>query len=322
MTSNNLLYLSRACLEDLSIETVEVRDAVEHLIRGRAESKAWNAPKAAIHPGEGRLFLAMLAVSDDPPFAAVKSLGLNPRNSARGLDNISALVTLLDSDTGRPLAVMDGNWITEVRTAGLSAVAASKLAKEDSSVAAFIGCGVQARGHLRAFADLFPLREIRAFGRGSANRDALCAMAEELGLSAVASASAGDAIAGADLVITSVPESPQLVPFLDPDWLEPGAFAAITDLARPWLPEGMERIDCLVIDDLEQESQMPDPMVRRDHIAGDLTGLVTGGVSGRSSADERTAFVFRGLALGDLALAALCYQRARASAFPSMDEHS
>jgi hypothetical protein len=57
-------------------------------------------------------------------------------------------MTFLDSETGLPLALIDGNWVTEKRTAGLSAVAAKRLARNDSVSAGFIGCGVQARGHL------------------------------------------------------------------------------------------------------------------------------------------------------------------------------
>ena len=70
---------------------------------------------------------------------------------------------LLDSQTGLPLAVIDGNWVTARRTAGLSAVAAKRLARPDSASIAFIDCGVQARNHLDAFCDIFPLREVRAF---------------------------------------------------------------------------------------------------------------------------------------------------------------
>jgi ornithine cyclodeaminase/alanine dehydrogenase len=243
----------------------------------------------------------------------VKSLILNPRNRERGLPDINAVVTLLDSDTGLPLAVLDGNWITAVRTAGLSAVAAKRLARPGASVAAFIGCGVQAHSHLQAFSALFPLQEIRAFGRGAANRDALCRAAEKLGLAAVASNTAREAVRDADLVISSVTYSPQLVPFVDARWLRPGVFATVTDLAAPWLPDGMSAFDRIVIDDLEQEAHMPKPLVDPALVAGDLTGLVTGDVPGRRSDGEKTVFVFRGLALGDLALAALAYTRARES---------
>jgi len=312
-THDSLLYLSHSVLQDLALTTEEVIASIEHLIRGRARGTMWNAPKAVIQPPDGRYMMATLSAADDPPFLAVKSAILNPHNRERGLPDINAAVTLLDSTTGLPLAIVDGNWVTAVRTAGLSAVAAKRLARPDASTAAFIGCGVQAHSHLRAFASLFPLKRIRAFGRGGANRDALCQTAEKMGLSAVASATARDAVRDAELIVTSVTLSPQLVPFLDARWLPAGCFATVTDLAASWLPDGMPAFDRIVIDDLEQEAQMPKPLVDPALIAGDLKGLVNGEVAGRRSGDEKTAFVFRGLALGDLALAALAYQRARAS---------
>lgn len=303
------VYLSHSTLESLNLRTEDVVASIEHLLRGRSQSQVWNAPTAVITPPDGRYMMATLSAADDPPFLAVKALLLNPRNRERGLSDIHALVTLLDSNTGLPLAIMDGNWITAVRTAGLSAVAAKRLARPEASVAAFIGCGVQARSHLRAFAALFPLREIHAFGRGSANRDALCQVAQTMGLTAIASETARAAVHDADLVVTAVTLSPQLVPFLDARWLKPGVFATVTDLAASWLPEGMAAFDCVVIDDLEQEAHMPVPLVDPRLVVGDLTGLVQGDIPGRCSATERTAFVFRGLALGDLALAALAYQQ-------------
>ena len=120
-----------------------------------------------------------------------------------------------DSVTGIPLAVIDGNWITAVRTAGLSAVAAKRLANPVATVAAFIGCGVQAKSHLRIFAELFPLKEIRVFGRGRKKRDAMCRGAEDLGLSAVDCSTAQETVSDADLVLSSVPLSHEIKPFLD-----------------------------------------------------------------------------------------------------------
>ncbi|MCL4297205.1 MAG: ornithine cyclodeaminase family protein [Anaerolineae bacterium] len=309
-TDSRPSYLSQTTLQGLALTPDEVVESIERLIRGRSQARAWNAPKAVIQPPDGRYMMATLSAADDPPFLAMKSLIFNPRNRERGLPDINAVVILLDSDTGIPLAVMDGNWVTAVRTAGLSAVAAKRLARPDASVAAFIGCGVQAQSHLQAFAALFPLQEIRAFGRGSANRDALCQAAEKLGLAAVASETAREAVQDADLVITSVTFSPQLAPFLDARWLQPGAFATMTDQAASWVADGMPAFNRIIIDDLEQEAQMPEPLVDPALVAGDLTGLVNGDIPGRRSAEEKSAFVFRGLALGDLAVAALAYQRA------------
>ncbi len=312
MTRNaEILYLARRTLEGLGLSTASVVAGIEHLIRERARSRAWSAPKSAVYRGEGRLFMSMLAAADDPPFAAVKSLGLNPRNPERGLPAIGALITLLDGDTGLPAAVMDGSWITAVRTAGLSAVAAKRLARPASAVAAFVGCGAQALSHLEAFAETFPLEEVRAFGRGAASRDALCRSAAGLGLKAVASASARQAVEGADLVVTSVPEAPDLVPFLDPSWLKPGAFVSSIDLGRSWPAEGWPLLDRIVIDDLELEAAMARPMLAPELVGGDLAGLVTGSLPARRSDTARIAFVSRGLALADLALAALAYERAR-----------
>ncbi len=294
----------------MALTTDEVIERIERLIRGRSRARAWNAPKAVIQPPDGRYMMATLSAADDPPFLAVKSLIFNPRNRERGLPDINAVVTLLDSDTGVPLADLDGNWITAVRTAGLSAVAAKRLARPDASVAAFIGCGVQAHSHLQAFSALFPLKEIRAFGRGTANRDAFCQAASKLGLSPVSSTTAREAVRGADLVITSVTFSPHLVPFLDPRWLQPGTFVTMTDQAAPWVADGLAAFHRIVVDDLEQEAQMPKPLVDPALVAGDLMGLVNGEITGRGSDEEKTAFVFRGLALGDLAVTALAYQRA------------
>ncbi|MBX9637587.1 MAG: ornithine cyclodeaminase family protein, partial [Nitrosomonas sp.] len=266
--------------------------------------------KAVITPPDGRYMMATLAAADDPPFLAVKALVLNPDNPKNGLASINSLVTLLDSRSGLPLAVLDGNWVTAVRTAGLSAVAAKRLARPDASVAAFIGCGVQAHSHLQALAALFPLTEIRAFGRGTTSRDTFCRSAEKMGLTAVASETAREAMHDADLIVTSITLSPQLVPFLDARWLKPGVFVTMTDLAAPWLQESMAAFDRIIVDDLEQEASMDKPLVDPALVHGDLTGLVTGDAAGRCTADERTAFVFRGLALGDLAVAGLAYQRA------------
>lgn len=300
----------RAC-RALGVETADVVESIERLIRDAARGKAWNAPKSVLSAADGRYMMATLCASDDPPLMAVKSLMVSPVNHRRGLDSINAAVVLHDGDTGLPLAVVDGNWVTVVRTAGLSAVAARYLARPDARVAAFIGCGVQADGHLDAFRDLFPLAEVRAAGRGRENRDRFLARAESMGLAAVAHERPEAALDGADLVVTSLPLSYRGAPFLDAAQVAHGAFCAVTDLAIPWKRESMSAFDRVIIDDLEQERKMDRPLVAQTLIDGDLAGLVTGLTRGRSHPGQRCAFVFRGLALGDLAVAALAWRRYR-----------
>jgi ornithine cyclodeaminase/alanine dehydrogenase len=309
--AENIPYLSGETLAGLGITTGDVIDSIETLIRGSASGTVWNAPKAVIIPSDGRYMMAALAAMDNPSLLAVKTVVLNPRNSDRGLPQINGLVTMLDSKTGLPVAIMDGNWITAVRTAGLSAAAAKYMASEGAAVAAFVGCGVQAKSHLRAFADMFPLRSIKLFGRGRANIDGLCHLADELGLSSEICDSGRQAAEGADLLVTSVTYSGQLEPFMDANWLAPGCFAAITDLSAPWHKESFSAFDTITIDDMEQEAAMPNKLVSLDYVTGDLTGLILGKFKGRNSADDRTAFIFRGHALGDLALASLAWRRFR-----------
>jgi len=311
LIADNLPYLSERLLSRLSISTSDVVGEIERQIIGQGQGEVWCAPKAAVWPGDERFIMATLGVASGPRLVATKTLVLNPRNAERGLPTLNSLITLLDAETGLPIAVVDGNWVTATRTAGLSAVAAKRLARADSASAAFIGCGVQARSHLEALSDLFPLREIRAFGRGSRNRDLLCQLAQSRGIAAVPCDVAKAAVDGADIVVTTLPLIPKPEPFLDARWLKAGSFTAMTDLALPWLPETMSSFDRIIIDDLEQETKMSNPMVKSDLITGDLTGLVCGEVVGRQSTSERTTFAFRGLAVGDLAVAGLAYVRAK-----------
>jgi ornithine cyclodeaminase/alanine dehydrogenase len=307
----NIPYLSPIVLEGLGITTKEAVDSIEQMILGQGRGSVWCAPKAVVLPGDERYIMATLAVADEPAVVVTKSLVLNPRNRERGIKVINSLVTLLDSETGQPLAVVDGNWVTARRTAGLSVVAAKRLARPDSASIGFIGCGVEAQSHLVAFCDLYPIRRISAFGRGAENRDALCRAAEARGLTAIASKTAREAIDDADIVVTSITLLPNVEPFLDARWLKPGAFLTSIDLALPWFPESFEAFQTIVIDDLEQETKMSKPMVAPALVTGDLSALVCGDIAGRQSVRDLTAFAFRGLAVGDLALAALAYQRAK-----------
>ena len=308
-TGTSIPYLSEETLAGLGITTGDVIESIEALIHGSAQDTVWSAPKAVIMPSDGRYMMATLAATDNPSLLAVKTLVLNPRNPDKGLPQINGLVTMLDSETGLPVAILEGNWITAIRTAGLSAVAAKYMANKESAVSAFIGCGVQAKSHLRAFSDMFPLKSIKVFGRGQANIDGLCRLADELGLSSEICKSGKDAVEGADLVVTSVTYSAQLVPFLDANWLTSGCFAAITDLGAPWDKESFSAFHQIAIDDMEQEAALPNKLAAPENVSGDLSGLVLGKFNGRNLAGDRNAFIFRGHALGDLALAVLAFQK-------------
>lgn len=297
-------------LQALGLTTSEIVESIEAVIRGAAEGRVWAAPKAVLTPPDGqRYMMAALAAMDGPSYLAVKTVILNPANTDRGLPQINGLVTMLDSTTGLPAAILDGNWVTAVRTAGLSATAAQHMVRPGASVAGFIGCGVQAHSHLRAFSDLFQLEEVIYFGRGQANQDRLATFARELGLKPRACATADEVVAEADILTTTVTHTGGAAPFLDAAQMKAGAFAAVVDLAAPWHRDSFGALDRVVIDDLAQEAALPTKLCDPAHVLGDLSQLVRGEITGRASDAERTAFVFRGHALGDLALSALALER-------------
>lgn len=299
-------YLSDEDLGALGIGPRDVIAAIEAVLRGIEDGDVSVAPKSAVIAPDGRYMMATLAAADGPGVIAVKSVMVNDRNKARGLPGINGAILLLDAETGALRAVMDAGWVTAVRTAGLSAVAATRLAAPDAAVLGLVGAGVQAESHLRAFADLFPLREVRVFGRSAGGVEKTCALARDLGLAARAAPDPRAALDGADLVVTSVTLDYSIQPFLDAAWLKPGAFAAITDLGIPWHDASMVAFQTVVVDDLIQEKAMAKPMVDPALIAGDLRDLV----HGRVTAGRPAAFIFRGIAAGDLAVASLALDRA------------
>lgn len=304
------LALPDAVLAALGISPQEIVGAIEGALRAEAEGNLWTAPKSALLPGDGRYMMTTLSSSDDPRRTVVKSVMVSPRNPTRGLAGIEGTILLQDSETGRLLAVMEASWVTAVRTAGLSAVAAVRMASPQSKRIAFIGCGVQARSHLALFSTLFPLEAITAYGRGAANIERLCLEARDLGLAAEACGTPRKAVAEADIVVSSVTLSFDLQPFVDARWLKPGAFAAITDIAAPWIEESLGAFDNIVIDDIEQERESAKKMVSPELVTGDLRWLVTSANRGVPQQGSRSAFVFRGLAVGDFAIACLAHDRA------------
>ncbi len=307
------LALSEAALAGLGLTTLEIVEAIETAIRAEASGGVWTAPKSALLPGDGRYLMTTLSAADQPRISVVKCVMVSPRNAERDLPGIDGTILLHDSETGRLLAVVGARWITAVRTAGLSAVVARRLANPHSKVAAFIGCGVQASSHLEAFAELFPLAEVRGYGRGTANVERLGRQAEGLGLAFRAAATPREALEGADLIVSSVTLSFEIEPFLDARWLKSGAFAAITDMALPWKPDSMAAFGTIIIDDERQEQASPKRMVPAALVSGEITALVSGELAAGYDPAKPSAFSFRGLAIGDFAIACLAYEKASAS---------
>ena len=125
--------LTDADLESLGLSPGEIADAIEAALVQKSEGRLHTAPKAALLPGGGRYMMSTLAVGDDG-LTVVKTVTVSPDNPARGLPSINGAIQVFDAETGLLKAVLDANWITAVRTAGLSAVAARRLAMSPLTV--------------------------------------------------------------------------------------------------------------------------------------------------------------------------------------------
>jgi ornithine cyclodeaminase/alanine dehydrogenase-like protein (mu-crystallin family) len=139
-------------------------------------------------------------------------------NAGRGLPSVHALVLALHPVTGEPVAVVDGEALTELRTAAASALAVDRLARADADTLAVVGCGLQGRAHVRALARRRGYRQIRLFDHTPAH--AADAVAALTGLPVLAAPSGRAALDGADVVVTCTTSSR---PVISAGWLRPGA---------------------------------------------------------------------------------------------------
>ena len=312
--ARSLLYLSDRDLARLDLAPEQARAAIEQAL-GFAPGDVFAVPKLNLPIRDGDFFQAMPAASRTLGLALVKWIGVMAAPPP-GLPNVNALVILSDLAGGQPVALLAANRITALRTAAMSAIAARHLARADSAVIAFIGTGVQARSHREALQAFFPgLTRALLFGRTPA---AVAAFAEETrvaGLACEICADARQAVADADIVVSSVPAGADFKAFLDGAWLKPGAFAAMVDLGRSWRRETISDFDVMATDDRTQSNILAaeGKLAHAGPWPADLADFVAGRHPGRTGARQRTGFVFAGMALADLAVAALAYRRALAA---------
>ncbi len=226
-----------------------------------------------------------------------KQVNFYPNNGALGLPTHLAIIALFRSQTGEPLAIMDGRLITELRTAAVSAVATRLLSRPDARRLAILGSGVQARAHFRALSLVRKFEEIRIWSRNSQNAKLL---AEEIGGIAT---SAEEAVRDADVVVTVTASSD---PVLRGRWLKPGvlinAVGAVGPTRRELDDDAMR--GAFVVDSREAAlKESGDMLLAGASIYSEL-GELLAGTKPKPEADI-TVFKSLGLAVEDLAAARL-----------------
>jgi ornithine cyclodeaminase/alanine dehydrogenase-like protein (mu-crystallin family) len=314
MTTSKLLYLSQKDVVSVGLKMAEIIHLVETAFKEKGHGRVEMPPKPGIHPGEGDNFIhAMPAYIPALNSAGIKWVSGFPGNQAKGLPYITGLLILNDPATGIPLAVMDCEWITAMRTAAASAVAAQRLARHDSATLGVLGCGVQGFTNTEALQVLFPVEKVFAYDLSpEAIKNYSKKVESQLKLEVVTANTPQEAVTGCDLVVTAGPILKVPHKTIKAGWLDAGAFASLVDFDSYWEPTAMKEVDKFCTDDLKQFEYYKSVGYFQDvpPIHADLGELVAGMKPGRGSAEERTIACNLGLALDDMAVAPTIYQRA------------
>lgn len=303
-----VLVLNRAALEGLALSWRDIIDVLSGAFAQKAAGQVQNPPKPKVVSREESFFNAMPAYLGGSDRVGLKWVSGFESNHALGLPYIYGTMILNDAGTGRPLALLDGGWLTEVRTPGVSGVAMRQFDRTPRRLAV-LGAGVQGRGHLDvALAVHSGIEEVVAFdGREEAAADLLSEAGDRR--TRVAS-SAEDAVDGADLVITCLTR--RMDPQLDCAGADEDAFLLPVDYDDAMGAGAINEASFFAVDDPDQYRTVrgrghnfQDLVEPAHELADVVSGTVTPPTAGRR------VYLNMGLALADVALAGLCLDRAR-----------
>ncbi|MFQ5719138.1 MAG: ornithine cyclodeaminase family protein [Acidobacteriota bacterium] len=319
MSIRDTLILSRAEVRDL-LPMDRALAAVEAVFAAHGAGETRMPPKIYLDlPEFAGDFRAMPAYIPSQSAAGVKWVSSHAKNPSRGRPAVLAVLVLSDPETAEPLAVMDGTHLTSMRTGAAGGVAAKYLSREDSTVLALLGAGVQSHAQLEAIRLVRPIDTVRVFDPDGEAVAALAARHAEASLSVVACESAADAASGADIVATTTPSRR---PIIERDAVGAGTHINAIGADAP----GKQELDPallggarIFIDDRKQafhsgEVNVPlsAGVIRAEQIVGTLGAVVAGQQPGRTDDEQITVFDSTGLAVQDMAVARLVYDRALA----------
>jgi len=272
-----------------------LRQALIDLALGRVTQPL----RSTMAVGEGVLFLKP-ACTDTA--LAVKLITLFPGNPSRHLPTLMSTIVLMEPSTGRPLAVLNGEWITAMRTAAVSALAVATLSDPAACVVALLGSGVLARTHAAFLRKVRPVQDIRVWSPTKAHAQRC---ADDIG--GTTCAEPADAVEGADIVCTLTNAT---TPILRGAWLKPGAVVAAVGAPRPQWRELDDEVmrHVLVADSREAaETESGDVILSGAKAYAEL-GEILAGVKPLPPSGSTVVFKSMGMAVEDAVAARLVYE--------------
>ena len=291
--------------------------AMESALAGFSSGTVVQPVRTVIEAAGGSFFASMPALVRSPAAMGAKLVTVFPANAAKGLPTHLATILLLDSETGAPLAVMDGRYITEVRTAAVSAVSLRHLARPDSRVLAIFGSGAQAASHLEMLRRAAAFDEVRCWSPTPAHRERFAAGHPSVRVCSTAE----EAARGAEVIALATSSA---MPVLRSEWVSAGAHIVAVGACRPHEREidpPLLARSRLFVDSRQAAFQESGDVLLgiregrfgESHIAAELGEVIAKTKPGRRSAEEITVFKSLGLAVEDVAAARLVYERAVAA---------
>jgi len=309
-----VLYLSQDEVKSF-IDMPAVLKAVEAAFVAYAQGKTQMPAKLYLdfkkYSGDLRIMPAYL---EDLDIAGTKIVNVHPQNPAKGLPTVMATIILNDPQTGALLAVMDGTYITNLRTGAAGGIAAKYLARKDSKIIGLVGAGAQAETQLLALQCLFKIEKVKVASLDFESSKRFAAkMSTAIKLPIEAVATIKEAV-DADIVCTVTPSRS---PIVAKKWIKPGTHinAIGADAA------GKEELDPeilksakIVVDTWAQASHsgeinvpLAKGIIRQENIYAELGEVVAGKKAGREKAHEITVFDSTGLAIQDISVAKVVY---------------
>jgi len=244
--------------------------------------------------------------------------GLKIYTSVRG-GSLRFVVPLFKADTGALVALLEADFLGQMRTGAASGLATRLMARQDAHTCGILGTGLQARTQLEAVAAVRRLDEVRAYGRSPERREAFCReMTLRTGLRVIPMARAEDAVREMDIVITATSSTE---PVLQGEWLSPeahiNAIGANFPHKRELDDEAVRRCGIIVADSREQSRLEAGDLI---HVLGEdaerwaavreLADIVSGKLAGRTHDRQVTLFKSNGLAVEDVTVGAMVYEEA------------
>ena len=316
--TSGTLVLTRSDVAGL-LDYEACEQAVETAFRLLGEGAAADPAIAGVHVDGGGFHVKAGVLRLGRHYFAAKTNANFPGNrDRRGLPTIQGTIVLHDADNGYPLALMDSIEVSIRRTGAATAVAARRCARPDAQTVAVAGCGEQGRAQLRALARARRLTRVVVYDIDSATARGLAdELAPELGVGITVAPDFRAAAREADVVVTCTPSSEYLLGAAD---IAPGTFVAGVGVDNPHkrelAPDLLARA-LVVADVIDQSATIGDlhhaieaGVVTRDHVYAELGEIVAGRKPGRRGADDVVVFDSTGMALQDVAAAAVVYERA------------